>query len=232
MGHILKFRDSHRESVPSGAAESLDAALSRRTSFSSLKAGNAPEFLQVMVTVLASFRAEFEYHLSDASAVAMRLSERAFEHLQRSIVADDEFRRKWAEAFEKNEPACERLGAIHLSLHGIWAFKIDAKGEKTDLVFNEPIRESSLIERAAEALVLTEWKRVHSPKETEAMAAAARQQAARYRVGALAGVELKNYGFIVLVSKEHLTPPEDHLEDGVTYRHINIAVNPKSPSKS
>src|SRR5215510_5298250 len=122
-------------------------------------------------------------------------------------VADDEFRRKWA-------------------------FKIDAKGEKTDLVFNEPIRESSLIERAAEALVLTEWKRVHSPKETEAMAAAARQQAARNRVGALAGVELKNYGFIVLVSKEHLTPPEDHLEDWVTYRHINIAVNPKSPSKS
>jgi len=57
---LLKFRDSHRESVPSGAAESLNAALSRRTSFSSLKAGNAPEFLQVMVTVLASFRAEFE----------------------------------------------------------------------------------------------------------------------------------------------------------------------------
>ena len=136
------------------------------------------------------------------AVVAKRLSERAFNHLNRSIVVDNELRAKWNKAFKREEPACEKLGAVHLLLHGIWAFKVDAEGERTDLVFNEPILESSSVERTAEALVLTEWKRVLSPTETEAMAAEARKQAARYTVGALGGVELAGYRFIVLVSKE------------------------------
>jgi hypothetical protein len=153
--------------------------------------------------------------------------------LQRSIVADEEQRGKWIQAFnEGKELDCEKLGGAHLLLHGIWAFKVNTEGERTDLVFNEPIVESSSIERTAEALVLTEWKRVLSPNKTEAMAAAARRQAARYTVGALGGVELRDYVFIVLVSKRYLTLPEDRLENGVRYQHINVAVDPKSPSKS
>src|SRR5262245_23896844 len=92
--------------------------------------------------------------------------------------------------------------------------------------------ESSFIERTAEALVLTEWKRVLSPDKTEVMARKAREQAARYTVGALGGVELAGYRFIVLVSKQYLTLPEDQSEKGVVYHHVNVAVDPKSPSKS
>jgi hypothetical protein len=227
---LTKFRDAHEQSIPIEAAKSLDAMFNRMQEFSSVD--EAFRRVHVMVTLLVSFRAEFEYHLSDTAAVAKRLSERAFIHLQRSIVVDTELRRKWNEVFKRDEPACEKLGAVHLLLHGIWAFKVNAVGERTDLVLNEPIRESSLIERTAEALVLTEWKRVLSSKETEAIAAEARQQAARYKVGALGGVELAGHRFIVLVSKEHLTLPEDQSENGVRYQHVNIAVDPRSPSKS
>jgi hypothetical protein len=211
----------------------LDDVLNKiENEFPNLIGADAFHYVHVMVTLLVSFRAEFEYHLSDTAAVAMRLSERAFVHLQRSIVVDSELRRKWIEAFNKDEPACEKLGPVHPLLHGIWAFKVNTEGERTDLVFNEPIRESSSVERTAEALVLTEWKRVLSQIETEAKAAQARKQAARYTVGALGGVELAGYRFIVLVSKEHLTLPEDQSENGIRYQHINIAVDPKSPSKS
>jgi hypothetical protein len=229
---LEKFRDAHKESIPTDAAKSLTAVIKKiQTSFPNLRDADAFNHVHVMVTLLVSFRAEFEYHLSDTAAVAKRLSERAFIHLRRSIVVDSEFRQKWIEAFETGEPACEKLGAIHLLLHGIWAFKVNTLGERTDLVFNEPIVESSSVERAAEALVLTEWKRVLSPTKTEAMASDARKQAARYTVGALGGVELARYRFIVLVSKETLMLPEDHLENGAVYRHINVAVDPKSPSK-
>jgi hypothetical protein len=179
---LRKFRDAHKESIPTDAAESLDAVLNKiHKSFPNLKDADAFNHVHVMVTLLVSFRAEFEYHLSDTAAVAKRLSERAFIHLQRSIVVDSELRRKWIEAFNKNEPACEKLGAVHLLLHGIWALKVNTAGERTDLVFNEPILESSSVERTAEALVLTEWKRVLSPTKTEAMASKAREQAAKLR---------------------------------------------------
>ena len=231
---LAKFRDANKESISINATESLGAVLNKiQTSFPNLKNADAFNYVHVMVTLLVSFRAGFEYHLSDTAAVAKRLSERAFAHLQRSIVADEELRGKWIKAFDEGkEPACEKLGAAHLLLHGIWAFKVGVEGEKTDLIFNEPIVEAFSVERTAEALVLTEWKRVRSPNQTEEMARKAREQAARYTVGALGGVELAGYRFIVLVSKEHLTLPEDQEQNGVRYRHINIAVDPKSPSKS
>jgi hypothetical protein len=230
---LRTFRDDYKNSIPSGAAESLDAVLNKiENGFPNLVGTDAFHHVHVRVTLLVSFRAEFEYHLSDTAAVAMRLSERAFSHLQRSIVADKEFQRKWVEAFKKDEPACEKLAAVHLLLHGIWAFKVGVAGERTDLVINDPIRQSSFIEQTAEALVLTEWKRVLSPNKTAAMAGKARKQAARYAGGALGGIELARYRFIVLVSKEYLELPEDRSENGIVYRHINVAVHPKSPSKS
>jgi hypothetical protein len=234
LAALEKFKDNHKEFIPAAAAESLDAVFNNRIPKyeKELQEVQGIRYVQVMVTLLVSFRTEFEYHLSDTGAVAKRLSERAFSHLQWSIVADREFRRKWIEAFKKGEPACERLGAVHLLFHGIWAFKVNTEGEKTDLVFNDPILQSAPIERTAEALVLTEWKRVLSPNKIATMADKAREQAARYTVGALGGVELAGYRFIVLVSKETLKLPEDRLENGVVYRHVNIAVDPKPPSKS
>src|SRR5262245_16121550 len=181
------FRDNYNDSIPPDAANYLTDLLNK---YPTWPTSNDFGYVHIKVTVLVSFRAQFEYHISDTSVVAKHLSERAFAHLQRSIVADEELRRKWIKAFDEGkEPACEKLGAAHLLLHGIWAFKVGVEGERTDLVLPEPIVESS-VERTAEALVLTEWKRVLSPTETEAMAADARKQAARYRGGALGGVEL------------------------------------------
>ena len=66
-------------------------------------------------------------------------SERAFAHLQRHFVADAECRDKWTSAFTDGEVACEALRALHLLLHGLWAFKVDNAGARTDLVFQEPL---------------------------------------------------------------------------------------------
>jgi hypothetical protein len=60
---------------------------SRRWDFTPGALSGLPAVLGFL-TVLASFRSEFTYQISDFSPVAKRLSERAFTHLQRSIVAD------------------------------------------------------------------------------------------------------------------------------------------------
>jgi hypothetical protein len=48
----------------------------------------------------------------------------------------------------------------------------------------------------------------------------------------LAGSELVGYRYAVVVSEKHVHIPEDIREKDVLYRHINIAVNPSTPSKS
>jgi hypothetical protein len=186
--------------------------------------------VQGFLTVLVSFRSEFTYQISDSSAVAKRLSERAFTHLQRSIVADLSIRERWAKAFEVGETACEKLGGTHLLLHGIWAFKVNAEGERTDLVLGEPLRDLAEAERTAEALVLTEWKLVRTESELAEKIRQAHAQAARYASGALAGFELAQYRYLVMVSKPVLRMPPDGSEGEIIYRHLNIAVDPKPPS--
>jgi hypothetical protein len=90
--------------------------------------------LPLILLKLDLFRAEFDHLLLDTEAVGRSIVRRAFAHLQRSIVADSDFRQKWQKAFGGNETGCEKLGACHLLLHGIWAFKAYAEGERTDLV--------------------------------------------------------------------------------------------------
>lgn len=188
--------------------------------------------LKARLTPLAWVRAEVDYHLRDFEALGRRLSERAFLHLQQSIVADDGVRNRWQKAFEQGETACERLGGAHLLLHGIWAFKITGVGARTDLVFGEPVESSAGVERAADALVLTEWKVVQRPTEQESTAESARKQADLYSSGLLAGLELRGYRYVVLVSQRRLPPLVDVQTSAVTYRHVNIAVDPEVPSKA
>jgi len=83
--------------------------------------------VQFALTSLAAFQSEFSYIIADTQAVALRITERAFVHLQRSIIADDEIRNKWISAFSDGEPKCEKLGALHLLSHGVWAFKAHAE---------------------------------------------------------------------------------------------------------
>jgi hypothetical protein len=170
--------------------------------------------------------------LSDFESVAKRLSERAFVHLQQLIVADEVVRSRWQAAIEAGETACEKLGGAHLLLHGIWAFKVNGPGARTDLVFGEPLGSGIATERVAEALVLTEWKVVRHPPDSIAIAERARSQAQAYAVGIMAGIELSSYRYIVLVSQKKLPSIDDVYLAGATYRHINVAIHPAPPSRA
>jgi hypothetical protein len=57
----------------------------------------------------------------------------------------------------------------------------------------------------------------------------ARQQAARYSSGVLWGFELREYRYLIMVSEKQLQV-SDIQEADVTYRIINIAVDPSTPS--
>jgi len=232
---LNKFADNNKAALNRTAASSLEKFLYtvnnhyRNPNYRNLEPLTV---IQAYLTALTSFRTQFTYHISDVSAFIKRLSERAFMHLQRSIVSDRTLQKRWEEAFDEGERACEKLGSVHLLLHGIWAFKVNAEGERTDLVFGEPLKDLTEAEKTAEGLVLTEWKRILEKSELNQKINAAHKQASRYASGILGGLELAQYRYLVLVSKDVLAMPPDLLENGITYRHINIAVVPKPPSMS
>jgi hypothetical protein len=187
--------------------------------------------LQGVLALIGSFSGEFDYLLSDTEVEARSFVDRAFLHLQRSLVADPIFAERWQSAFEKGERACERLGAAHLLQFGIYAFKADSAGEQTDLILGGrvPVDE---VRRGAETLVLTEWKLIRKPGDLPRLADSAYEQAKRYASGSLAGFELEHYRYLVLVSKDVLILPQDRVDDGIIYQFRNVAVEPSSPSKA
>jgi len=229
---ITAFQEQHGRQLPAIALDTLSDFTTRvGLRFGQTDGAKDPKLLQYCTAALASFRAQFDHHVSDFSAVARRLSERAFTHLQRSIVADPGIQKKWQRAFEEGETTCEKLGSAHMLLHGIWAFKVDAAGERTDLVFGETIMDLSTAQAAAEAMVLTEWKVVNSESELPRKIAEAKRQAKLYSQGSLAGFELTSHRYLVMVSKGRLNVPEDVQDNEINYRHVNIAVSPAVPSK-
>lgn len=177
---------------------------------------------------LSALESEITYILTGRQEQIRVRSERAFLLLNRQLVVDEEVCRKWRSAFdEEHEPACERLGSIHLLSQGIYAFKINADGARTDLIFNEP--PDAAVSRAAEGLVLTEWKKAQSnnwPVQYDT----ARVQSDLYRRGVLAGIELRDYCYLVAVSLQQLPRKEDLVSGGVCFRHINIVVDPDTPA--
>jgi hypothetical protein len=178
-------------------------------------------------------RSEFEYLIRDHQQEARSQAELAFEHLRRLIAVDTDVRAKWQAAIVEREERCERLGAVHLLSHGIWAFKVKAVGESTDLVFGDRIEEHATeVQRTARALVATEWKIVRSATEVEQKASEARKQLKLYERGALTDLTLTSTRFVVLVSAKGIVAPSDFVEDDVTYRHVLVEVDPESPSKA
>lgn len=174
--------------------------------------------------------AEISHAMTDQSEQIRSAAELGFRHLQQLIAVDDDARRKWRDAFAgAGETGCERLGGVHLLWHGIQAFKAHADGGRTYLAFAEPITTTG--EAGVQGLVLTEWKKGKTVDAAKQWAAA-RRQAGLYAVGALGGVELRRYRFAVFVSEKAVTPPADVVEGEVTYRHVNIAVDPDTPSKA
>lgn len=182
-------------------------------------------------SLIRRFKSDFNYYTSDLDGVVLRQTARGFSHLQRSIVADQSIREKWICAFNKNEEACEKLGSVHLLQHGIWSFKINSIGEHTDLVLGEPLSDSGLTETylSSDGLVLTEWK-VASEGNSASKFSEALNQAKLYAQGSLASIELKKYRYLVVVSEKQIQTPDDLEQDGVVYKHVNIAVDPISPS--
>lgn len=229
---ILNLSKANEASFPAPALNAIRAFLVRFEKPISDSSVSGLSGLKLRLTSLSSLRAEVEYHLTDFAAVTRRRSERAFEHLQQSIVADDSIRGRWQAAFERGELACERLGGAHLLLHGIWAFKVMGPGARTDLVFGDQLTDLTRIERAADALVLTEWKLVREPAKVDELAASARAQADLYAGGLLGGLELAQVRYVVLVSRSRIiNPPPDASTGVVTYRHITISVDPETPSQ-
>jgi hypothetical protein len=226
---IASFRSAHGTTLPQTAVEAIDRFMQQHGPL--LQNAHLDNFGHTVAcfTALSGFRSELRFQLTDRSASLLRLTERAFLHLQRTIVADREAREKWKGAFSRGEPACEQLGATHLLLHGIWAFKTSAACERTDLVYDEPT--SGLdVGNVAEGLVLTEWKLVRTAREVPSQLAAAETQALLYSQGILGGLELTDSRFIVLVSQDRVSLPADNQVKGFTFRRRNIAVDPLTPS--
>lgn len=186
--------------------------------------------LEARVVMLASIRSELDHLLADQDAIIRSHVNCAFLHLDRSLVADSEIRQKWINAFKEGETACEKLGAAHLLLHGIWAFKANSAGERTDLILgNQLIVDDEMI-GAARGLVLTEWKLVKAKDNPETVKDVAKSQASRYSSGGLAGFELDSERYLVLVSEEAFDKPRDEEEGAVSYKVISLVLNRKTPS--
>ena len=238
LSNIASFRDRFRETLPPEASPAVDDLLKQIGDLIAMATGGQSgpplrdEAVFSAVFHLCTFASEMAAILADVQLPLRALSERAFQHLQRLIVVDDEVRRKWRAAFAKGEVECEKLGAIHLLGHGIWAFKIDASGGRTDLVYQEPAGNLIKEQQYTEGFVLTEWKIAKSAAEAERKSREACEQTKRYKSGVLGGTELIGYRYIVVVSEKEVELPETFTEDGVEYRHVNIVVNPSTPSEA
>jgi hypothetical protein len=227
---LKAFSKQHEKVLPEKAKASLDNFISKCEEDLTKSTGGLPGVQQVM-TVLSGFAAEFDYYLTDADVVSRSLAERAFLHLQRSIVADTGISEKWQIAFKAGETNCEKLGAAHLLSHGIWGFKAHGAGERTDLILGEQV-DVDVALRAGTRLVLTEWKVAASPSDAEKKSEEAFAQAQRYGQGILGGFELKSTRYVVIVSPDFYSLPAERNHGGTQYRFVNIAVKPSTPSKA
>lgn len=235
---VVRFRDRYANLLPPHALVCLDNFIrSYDGRFFILPTNKVSPMpggfggVTVAVTALESFRIELDHLLADADEVTRSLAIRAFLHLQRSIVADSAVRERWISAYSKGEIACEKLGACHLLLHGIFAFKAVGAGEQTDLVMNEPMVLDDDIRRASQGLVLTEWKLVRTPEQLKTQCEAAYKQASSYSRGILNGFSVASTRYLVMVSEEAMKMPEPITDGFMTYEYRNVAVNPSVPSK-
>lgn len=233
LSELERFGTDNRSALPAMAFDAI-ADFSNRTGpllRNEMSRDMAREAIGAALVAFASLEAELSYLLADTQESIRGLSARAFKHLQRQIVADTDVRTKWQRAHSDGEVACEKLGSVHLLSHGIFAFKASAEGERTDLVFNDSIQSLSDIQGYADGVVLTEWK-VATPASMNAKIEQARSQASRYQYGVLGGLELVNYRYIVVVSDDFLPNfPGECAAGNITYRQVNIAVNPSVPSR-
>ncbi len=146
---LRKFSKAYERILPARASEVLTKFLLEASRFESPNTIYGIEHVPGPMVALSVFRTEFDRVIRDAPTRAKSLIIRAFSHLQRLIVANKSERQIWESAFKEGEPSCEKLGATHLLMHGIWAFKASAEGERTDLVLGGPLRITDEVEASA-----------------------------------------------------------------------------------
>ncbi len=225
----IKALTAHRGGMPPKAVEALDR-FSRIWDQTVYLGNSGFPATQAFVVALASFRAEFDYSISDHDAIVGNRVLRAFEHLQRCLVVDRDLHEKWEAAFQAGEVACEGLGAAHLLLHGIWGFKTSATGEKTDLVLGTRLVVDDRLIASANGLVLTEWKLVRTGDDPEKKMRQGLKQAGRYSDSILSGFEVTSERYVVLVGEKEFKRPEDIPEGSIKYICVPIYLNRDSPS--
>ncbi len=230
---IVSFRDRHVIALPTTATAVVERYVSSSAARSLSERGEGSGQPRAGLTALAAFEGEMTYVLSGRQERLRLRSFRAFQHLQQLLAVDEEARKRWKEAnkSKRGEDHCERLGAVHLMQHGIFAFKVAGIGAVTDLVFREPVDVESA-SLGAEGLVLTEWK-VAKPDNTDKMFEEAKEQAALYAGGVLGGLELRSHRFLVIVTEQRLPRaviPSYAEAGGVKYHCVNIAIAPLTPS--
>ena len=209
---------------------------------------NSLEEIKILLVILSNFESEISYYFSDTQSYIRKTVEIAFAHLQRSLVVDkslnlsnpwkEQKKNKKGEFVNLIEPDYEKLGAAHLLLHKIWAFKSHADGERTDLILSEPenpifIDKNDPLYKSIDGLVLTEWK-VATPKTYQTKLKEAKDQAVRYKFSSLYPLELSKYCYLILVSEKRIKAikaDEQFTEDDIIYRVINVAYNPDLPSQ-
>jgi hypothetical protein len=228
LSELRSFRDQSQHALPPAAVIAIDNLAKSTGDLLSMATGQVgpPELRDeaVFTTLfqLSTFTTGMASILSTVQWPLRPLSERAFQHLQRLIVVDEQF----------GEVECEKLGAVHLLWHGIWAFKVDAKGGRTDLVYQQPREDAAREQQYAEGFVMTEWKIENSPEQARTKCSEAREQAKLYASGVLGGTELTAYRYVVVVSRQEIQLPDPIQDGGVEYKHINIVVNPSPPSQA
>jgi hypothetical protein len=231
---LKSFREAYQDSLPPAATAAVDEFLARTEGLiadTSSSPDSREERVWAALVMWGAFETEMSFLLADVQEMIRTRTARAFEHLQRSIVADPDIRRKWQAAFAAGETACEALGAVQLLSHGIWAFKVNAAGERTDLVYRDGAPDTARMQAVADGLVLTEWKKAADGADASALFESALMQAELYAQGALGGIELTRYRYLVLVSGKRVPEPGDRQTNSTLYRHVNIAVDPDSPSR-
>lgn len=230
------------ENLPERAKTYLSASLENAALKSIVQKSPKPEH---PAAPFIAFAATFEYLIADTDIVIRSRTERAFEHLKRSVAVDafilkndknnEERQTTWQKAYEKGEIVCEKLGAVHLLQHGIWAFKVNGEGGRTDLVYEESPIDQQSVRSTASNLVLTEWKKVTEKTEkrdVKKIIQDSQKQIGEYSSGVLGGIELKNTHYIILISNQNLElPQEPDPINSIKYRYINIPVNPDIASK-
>lgn len=236
---IKKYQENYYQHLPAAILERFKSKLppieDKINSIVNNKVGRmSEEQLIINITIaLSSFEREITFLLSDTQENIRKSTEVAFAHLKRLILVDAQTREKWQNAWKqgKNEEFFESAGGIHLLWHKIWAFKAHSEKERTDLVVKETINQTDPLYRSAEGLVLTEWKKVADPNQIESFIKKAKMQASKYKGSSLASLELANYSYLIMVSRDEIEIEETEFKElDHIYRIINIACFPKTPS--